>query len=50
MVTPIATDCASALALREMPVEELRDQPFIDPLPPTVPEVGPSGEMRDADR
>jgi hypothetical protein len=48
MVTPIATDCASALALREMPVEELRDQPFIDPLPPTVPEVGPSGEMRDA--
>src|SRR5579863_5069076 len=48
MVTPIVTDRASALALREMLVEELCDQPFVDSLPPTVSEVRPSGEMRDA--
>jgi hypothetical protein len=48
MVTPIASDRAGALALRQMLVEELSDQHFVDPLPPTVPEVRPSGEMRDA--
>ncbi|WP_179196475.1 hypothetical protein, partial [Caballeronia sordidicola] len=28
--------------------EKLSDQHFVDPLPPTVPEMRPSGEMRDA--
>lgn len=48
MVTPIVADRASALALRQMLVEELCDQRLVDPLPPAVPEVRPSGEMRDA--
>jgi hypothetical protein len=47
MVTPIASDRAGAPALRQMLVEELSNQYWVDPLP-TVPEVRPSGEMRDA--
>jgi hypothetical protein len=48
VVTPIASDRAGALALRQMLVEELSDQHFVDPLTPTVPEVRPLSEMRNA--